>query len=266
MKKLAFNGSVHSFLDLGQGDVLLFVHGFPLDGRMWRRQAEAFMASHRVLVPDLRGFGQTPLQAGVEKVTMDEFARDLASLLDALGVAEPVTLVGLSMGGYVALAFWKRYPQRLNRLALVHTRAAADSPESAKGRHETATKVMAEGLAVLERAMLPKLLPETATPAVLMETKQMIHASSREGAAAALRGMAQRSDFRAELPSIGIPTLVLAGEHDGIATPTEMAETAKAIPGSSFVTLPGVGHLSPLESPTEFNSALAEFAKTPARR
>ena len=256
MNQINVGGALHAYEDEGQGEVLLFVHGFPLDSRMWRHQVSAFSQTHRVLAPDLLGFGQTPLAAPQEKLMMTDYAKGLAALLDALTIREPVTLIGLSMGGYVALAFWKLFTDRLKGLGLVHTRAVADTPEGAKGRHETAAKVLKEGPSVLEAAMLPKVLAPGAASAVVQEVKQMMLGTSREGAAAALRGMAERPDFRAELPSIRVPTFVLCGEQDAIAPPAEMEQMAQAIPGSRFAVIHGAGHLSPLEKPAEFNAAL----------
>lgn len=256
MDKINVAGAVHAYEDEGEGEVLLFVHGFPLDSRMWRQQIASFSKSHRVLVPDLMGFGQTPLEPPQEKLLMADYAKGLSALLDALSIREPVTLIGLSMGGYVALAFWKHFTDRLKGLGLVHTRAVADTPEGAKGRHETAAKVLKEGMGVVEGTMLPKVLAPGASPNVAKEVKEMMLATSREGAAAALRGMAERPDFRPELPKIRVPTFVLCGDHDPIAPEAEMEEMAKAIQGSRFAVIHGAGHLSPVEKPAEFNAAL----------
>src|SRR5689334_15957289 len=129
-------------LDQGAGPVLLFVHGFPLNHSMWREQVAALGDGHRIIAPDLRGFGQST-GAG-ETITMAQLADDLAALLDALNIVEPITLCGLSMGGYVAFEFWRRHTSRLARLILCDTQAGADTPEAARGRLELAAKVLAQ--------------------------------------------------------------------------------------------------------------------------
>lgn len=259
MKSVNVNMIPVQVVDEGQGEPVLFVHGFPLDGRLWQRQVAAFRTSHRVLVPDLPGFGQTPHPEETTKFRMEDYAQVLHGVLEGLGVAEPVTLVGLSMGGYIAFAYHRLYPQKVKRLGLLHTRAVADTSEAAKGRHDTAAKVLVEGMGVLEAAMMPKLLAKDAAPDVVELTKKMIHQTSRAGAAAALRGMADRPDVRSDLGQIKVPALVLSGEFDAISPPAEMEEISKALPHAAFVVIPGSGHLSPLEKPAELNQALAAW-------
>jgi pimeloyl-ACP methyl ester carboxylesterase len=246
--------------DRGRGPAILFVHGFPLDHSMWAGQGSAFDREYRVLTPDLRGFGFSGPAEGT--VSMAEFADDLAALLDRLQLSEPIVLCGLSMGGYIALQFWKRHRNRLRALVLCDTRAAADSPEAAENRHKMAEQVMTDGSHVAADAMLPKLFP----PQVLAEkpnffeaTKQVILGTSPTAIAAAQRGMAVRPEMRAELGEIDVPTLVVCGELDAISPPTEMREIAAAIPGSRMEIIAGAGHLSPLEKPDAFNAVLSHW-------
>ncbi len=247
-------------LDRGQGIPLVLVHGFPLDHSMWDAQISAMSAHRRVIAPDLRGFGGSQVTPGT--VTMEQMADDLAHLLDALEVDEPVVLCGLSMGGYVAFEFWRKYPARLRGLVLCDTRAAADSPEAARGRMETVEKILAEGMAPLADAMLPKLFaPGTLAQypnAVAIQRRQIL-ATSAEGAAAALRGMAARNDFRDRLSDIQLPALVVVGEHDAISPVEEMRAIAAAIPSAELAVIPAAGHMSPLENPEAFNTALEQF-------
>ncbi|HEX6983736.1 MAG TPA: alpha/beta hydrolase, partial [Planctomycetaceae bacterium] len=135
----------------GQGEPILFVHGFPLNRRMWQAQTTAFAGTHRVIAPDLRGFGENA--APLPSVTMEDYADDLAALLDALDVRDPVTLCGLSMGGYVAFAFVRRHRSRLGRLILCDTKAAADPPEKKADRERTADEVLRQGTGKLVREM-----------------------------------------------------------------------------------------------------------------
>jgi len=246
----------------GTGMPLVLVHGFPLDGRMWANQLQAFAGLHDVIVPDLRGAGGSAVTAG--EVTMERYADDLAALLDALEVREPIVLCGLSMGGYIALAFWHRHRARLKGLVLTDTRATADAPEAAAGRRATADKVEREGSAELVEQMLPKLLSTTTQakhPDVVDEVRSMMLAQPAEGVAAAARGLARRNDWTHELKNIELPTLVMVGAEDAITTPADMQGMASAIAGSTYVELPGAGHLPPMETPQAFDAELTKFLR-----
>jgi 3-oxoadipate enol-lactonase len=244
----------------GAGPPLLLVHGFPLDHTMWAGQVAALSATHRVIAPDLRGFGASGVTSGT--VTMEQYADDLAALLDAMQIRHSVVLCGLSMGGYVAWQFVARHRARLERLILCDTRAAADSPDAAAGRLKTAARVLAEGAQVVAEAMLPKLFaPENLARNAdfVASTREVMLQTPREGIAAALRGMAQRKDVTAELAKIDVPTLVVCGQHDGISTPAEMRQIAGAIPGAKYVEVAGAGHMAPLENPELVSAKIAEF-------
>ena len=141
--------------DEGHGPVILFVHGFPLDHTMWRAQIDEFSKTHRVIAPDLRGFGGT--DGTLYSVSMEQFADDLAGLLDALAVEGPVIFCGLSMGGYIAWQFVQRHPARVAKLIVCDTRAAADSPDAAANRLKMADIVLKEGPEVVAWGMMPKL-------------------------------------------------------------------------------------------------------------
>jgi pimeloyl-ACP methyl ester carboxylesterase len=252
-------------IDRGQGLPVVFLHGFPLDHSMWNAELEPISKLYRAIAPDLRGFGGSKLSTGAATpaaVTMEQMADDVAALLDALEVREPIVLCGLSMGGYVAFEFWRKYASRLRGLVLCDTRAMPDTAEAAKGRYELAEKVLQEGAAPVADVMVPKLF----APASLKERsnltaiqRDLILKTSPEGIAAALRGMAVRSDFRPQLANIAVPTLVIVGEHDEISTVDEMRSIAAGVPGSKFVVIPQAGHMSPLEEPDAFLAALVPF-------
>jgi len=249
-----------AYVDRGSGPVLLLVHGFPLDHTMWSEQLEALSGSYRVVAPDLRGFGQSEGQD--EKTTMREFADDLAGLLDALGVREPVNLCGLSMGGYIAWQFWRHHRDRLGRLILCDTRAVSDSAEGAQGRVALARTVLEKGSMPVADSMLPKLFDprNLESGAAYIEATQQVMASTRPTTiAAALRGMAERPDMTAELPRIEVATLLLCGESDEITPPDEMRTVAAAIPNAMFHVIYGAGHMSPLERPERVNHLILDF-------
>jgi 3-oxoadipate enol-lactonase len=253
-------GTRLAFVDRGRGTPVLLIHGFPLDHTMWDPQVEALAAGHRVLVPDLRGFGQS--ETGGEKTTMEELADDLAGVLNELGVDEPVVVCGLSMGGYVVFQFWRRYADRVRGLILCDTRAAPDSAEAASARLLTADRVLREGPAFLARSMLPKLLAASTfrrEPALVEAIRVAIERADPRGVAAASRGMAERPDVTGLLPCINCPTLVVVGAEDAISPPAEMRAMAAAIPASRFVEIAAAGHMSPMEQPDEVSAAMGDF-------
>ncbi len=260
MNNCNIDGIELSFVDRGRGTVLLLVHGFPLDHAMWHGQIETFWARYRVIAPDLRGFGQSGVSEDV--VSMEQFADDLAALLDSLTVHEPIVLCGLSMGGYIALEFWRKYAARLRGLILCDTRAANDTPEAAAGRLATAQRALCEGPQFLAETMIPKLfapLTMQKQPHLIEAMRQVIGRTDPRGIAAALRGMAQRADFTAQLAHIRCPTLLLAGENDAVSPVAEMRAIAQAIPNAQFIVIPNAGHLAPLEQPEAVGAAIESF-------
>jgi 3-oxoadipate enol-lactonase len=247
-------------VERGRGVPLLLAHGFPLDHSMWEGQLNGLFNAVRVIAPDLRGFGASEIVPGV--ATMEQMADDLAALLDALAIEGPVVFGGLSMGGYVAWQFALRHRQRLSKLILCDTRSIADSAEAAAGRLKTAERVLKEGAAVVADGMLPKLFgPRTQTdqPGIVEATKQVMLRTNPAGIAAALQGMAQRPDVTSRLSEIGVPALVIGGEHDAISPPAEMRGFCAQMRNARFVEIPGAGHMAPLEAPGLVNDAIKNF-------
>jgi len=253
-----------AYIDRGSGVPVLLVHGFPLDHTMWAAQIDALVPHARVTAPDLRGFGRSPLgtvdpQAGI---TMEQYADDLAELLDELAIAEPIVLAGFSMGGYIAWQFLRKYAQRLRALVLCDTRAAADSDEGRAGRLKMADSVAEWGSGRVAELMGPKLFAPRSfetMPDVVSAVRRVVERTPPAAIAAAQRGMAARPDVTAMLPTIRVPTLVLVGEQDAISTRDEMASIASAIPGAQFVEIPAAGHMTTMENPAAVNEALVRF-------
>jgi 3-oxoadipate enol-lactonase len=259
MKTCTINGINLSFVDRGEGDAIVFVHGFPLDHSMWSGQIEPLSARHRVIAPDLRGFGQSGVSEDI--VTMEQFSDDLAALLDFLQIDE-IVLCGLSMGGYIALEFWRKYAERLRALILCDTRAVSDTPAAAANRFVVAEKVLREGTNTVADAMMPKLFdPITLEkqPHLIESIRQVMEQTDPRGIAAAARGMAQRADFTAELPRIGCPSLVIVGQSDAISPVAEMQAISKAVPNAEFKIIPQAGHMAPMEQPADVNAAIEIF-------
>lgn len=264
MQTVHVNGIDLRVLVEGEGSPLVFVHGFPLDHSMWRWQVGRFARSHRVIAPDLRGFGDSDVTDG--QVTMEQFADDLAAMLDELHVTQPVILCGLSMGGYIALEFVRKYSNRLSALILCDTRAAADPPEARQKRLEMADEVLREGPSAIADSMIARLFAQKTyrdQPQVVEETRRQILGTPRVGIAAAALGMADRRDLTGLVPEISMPTLVIVGEEDGITPPAEMKEMADSIPESEFLSVTGAGHMAPLEASAAVNSAIQRFLQVP---
>jgi len=256
--RASLRGTHVFYEERGSGDPLLLVHAFPLDHSLWADQIEAFSASHRVIAPDLRGFGQSGDAPSV--MTMDDYAADLLALLDHLGV-DAVTLCGLSMGGYIALAFRNAYPDRVHAMILCNTRPGADSEEARNSRLQNADRAEANGPAELAESMLPKMLSEAglAKPELKARVRAMMNRQPGKGVAAALRGMAARPDRTPLLPHLDVPALVIASDRDALIPESEGKAMATAIPGGRYASIAGAGHLSNLDDPAAFNAALREF-------
>ncbi len=254
-----------AYEEAGSGELVVLLHGFPLSRQMWRAQIDALSSGYRVVAPDLRGHGASPLGQGV--ATMEAMADDVLELVDSLGVSRFV-LGGLSMGGYVAFAFVRRHSERLRGLMLMDTRAAADTPEAALNRARTAEAVLAADVTPVVDTMMPRLFdPRSAerSPERLAEIKAVMQNTAAAAVAAALRGMACRPDSRPLLGAITVPTLVLVGETDVITPAAEAELMAQAIPGARLAVVPGVGHMAPVEDPGAVNSILVDFlASLPA--
>src|SRR5829696_7501309 len=242
----------------GAGTPLVLLHAFPLDGRMWAPQVEALAGTYQVIVPDLRGFGAARDQA-VEEAGMDLLADDVARLLDDRGL-DRVVLGGLSLGGYVALAFLRRHADRVSGLVLLDTKATADGDQARGDRLAMAERVQAEGVGFVPEVMLPKLLGETSRehrPELVDKVAALIREQTPAAIAGAQRGMAARSDATDVLGSIQVPTLVITGQED--AGPEVGRDLAAVIPGARFLLVEEAGHLANLEQPEIVNEALLDF-------
>lgn len=242
------------------GPPLLFVHGFPLNHTMWQGQIDHFGQTRQVLAPDLRGFGGSDVTE--HPVKMEQFADDIANLLDVCEVNEPVAYCGLSMGGYIGWQFWRRHRERLSHLILCDTRAIADDEAMKQHRERTATKVEEIGSELLAELMPPSLYAEETMrdqSSLVEGVKEVIRSNSATGIVAALRGMATRPDMTDELAEIDLPSLAICGEKDEISPADEMKQFAAKMPHCEFVAISGTGHMSPQEDPATVNAAIERF-------
>ncbi|NOY56532.1 MAG: alpha/beta fold hydrolase [Actinobacteria bacterium] len=247
-------GQSIAFHERGQGPLAVFVHGFPLDHRMWLDQVEALSPVRRCVALDLPGFGRSdPLRDRV--LTMSRIADDLAEFIGD----RQADVVALSMGGYAALALWERHPQVIRSLSLFDTRSGEDSEEGRAGRRLMAEQVADKGMGALVDGLIDRLLALDASVVARARLRGMIESTAPETVVAALEGMARRPDRTGILATITVPTLVLVGQEDQPTPPTVAEAMAELIPGSTLVTVPGAGHLTPVEAPERVNDALREF-------
>lgn len=249
------------YLDSGRGTPpVVLLHAFPVNAGMWDEQIAALAGRWRVVAPDLPGFGQSqPSPEG--EASIDGWADLVAELLGSLGLG-PVVVGSLSMGGYVAFSLLRRHPHLVAALVLADTRAGADTPEVLQRRTDQQQKVAEGKVADVLEAMLGTLLSEQtrAERPDVVERARALMASTPPGTiVAALEAMKHRTDATRELGGIGVPVLVLVGEHDGPAPPSVAREMAEAVPNGRLEVLPGAGHLSNLEAPEAFNRALESF-------
>ena len=259
MSKVHVRGIEVAYDEAGSGPAVVLLHGYPFNRSMWGHQVEALMPKYHVIAPDLRGHGETAVMVG--PATMDEMARDVAALMETLGVSR-AAVCGLSMGGYAALSFYRLFPLRVRTLVLADTHAQADTDEARETREQQAQKALKEGMKGIVQEMLPKLLsPETFArrPDVVARVREMMLKTKPEGAASALRGMAQRHDQTSFLTRIIAPTLVIVGRDDKITPVQEAERMHREIGGSRLEAIEGAGHVSNLEQPEQFNRALLKF-------
>lgn len=258
MSKVRVQGIQVAYDELGSGPAVVLLHGYPFDRSMWLEQAEVLKGSHRVIIPDLRGHGETEVTA---EASIEQMAHDVASLLDILEISR-VSLGGLSMGGYVSLAFYRSFPLRVRSLILADTRAQADTEEIRKSRAVQAEKALQEGMEGIADSLLQKLLaPETVArrPEIVKRIREMMVQTKPEGAAAALAAMAQRPDQTELLSRIIAPTMIVVGREDSITPVADSEMMHREIGSSRFEIVEGAGHVSNLEKPKEFNEVLLRF-------
>ena len=255
--------------DRGMGLPIIFLHAFPLTRQMWAGEIQALLAEqrYRLIALDWRGFGESEITSSPIKPvisTMVMLADDIAGLMDVLGIRQAI-LCGLSMGGYVAFAFARKYPQRLRGLILADTRPGDDPPEARANREKVAQLAESQGTGAIADLQLPRLISDYTRqhhPEVGPRVRQLIEAATPQGIAAASRGMAVRGDSSDLLAEIRCPTLVIAGEEDALISPQSARDYAACIPGAQFVLIPHAGHLSNLEQPQVFIQTIRQFLQT----
>ncbi|MFG2886449.1 alpha/beta fold hydrolase [Streptomyces sp. NPDC048297] len=235
---------------------LVLVHGHPFDRTMWSPQIAAFRTERRVVAPDLRGYGASPVTDGA--VPLSRHAQDIEELLNALAV-DSFVLAGLSMGGQIAMECYDRFGDRVRGLVLADTFPDPETPEGRRNRRAMAGRLLAEGMRGYADEVLEKMVAPYADPEVKAQVHRMMTATSPRGAAASLRGRAERPDYRPLLARVTAPVLVVVGADDTY-TPVPDAEAMhRALPGSRLHVVERAAHMPNLERPEEFNKVLGEF-------
>ena len=250
------------YVDVGVGDPpVVLLHAFPLHSDMWAAQVACLAATHRVVVPDLKGFGKSSAPDDAESYSMGDYVRQVVGLARVLGL-ERIVLGGLSMGGYVAFSLVARNLDLLAGLVLADTRAGRDTPEVFQRRTDQQEQVLREGTDALVETLLGGLLaPDTLAhrPQLVEQVRRIMSSNPPAGFVGGLEAMKGRPDSLPTLGAVKVPTLVLVGEHDGPSPPDVVRVWQGRLPDSQLVVVPGAGHLSNMEDPDTFNAALTDF-------
>lgn len=259
------NGMTLAFNDQGTGLPLVFLHAFPLNRTMWAQQEEALSSQFRVITIDLRGHGES--DAPLRHYSLDQAADDVRGLLDHLSIRQAV-FVGLSMGGYILFAFYRKYAERVTGLVLADTRAQADTDEGKQARFEMAQIAYKQGARAIADIMIPKLLsPPTihTRPELVQHVRTMIEGNQVSGIAGDLMAMAERPDSIPLLKRMSCPVQIIVGELDLPTPPSDAKLMADLISNAHLAIIPGAAHLSNLEQPGLFNETVRSFVANVTR-
>lgn len=243
----------------GDGPPVVLLHPFPCDREFWLPVAAALESRYRLIVPDLRGHGDSEIGEG--PALMAKHARDVARVLDAAGVGK-AAFVGCSIGGYILFEFWRRFRERVTSLVLCNTRPQADSAEARANRLKAAATVLEQGTEPFIESMIPKLIGRTTLatrPDLVDGARAMMRKMSAEDISQVQRGMAERPDSVADLKTIDVPTLIAMGEEDVLATAADGELMRQNIAGSQLRVIPKAGHYAPWEQPEVVGKILRRF-------
>jgi 3-oxoadipate enol-lactonase len=259
LQHTSLSGRTVRYFEAGVGKPMLLLHAFPLNAEMWRPQLERPPAGWRLIAPDFRGFGDSAIDS--EDVGVDDYAGDILMLMDDLALERPV-IGGLSFGGYVTFALFRRAPERIGGLVLADTRPTADTEDGLAARRTLLEAIRHDGAAIVPDRQIPKVLGATTRrerPEVVAEVRRLIEGNGATGIEAAIVALMRRPDSTGDLSRIDVPTLIIVGEEDEITPVADAATMHRAIRGSSLTVLPRAGHLSNLEAPDAFSTTILEW-------
>ena len=246
----------------GSGPAIVLLHPTPADHEFFLPLSKLLAARYRLIMPDLRGHGESELGDG--PASMQKHAFDVARIMDAAGV-ERAPLLGVSIGGRVIFEFWRRFRERVSALVLCNTEARADSPDARANRYRNADDVLRRGTEPFFESMVPKLMGETtrhSRPDLVEGALRMMRRMSPEDVAGVQRGMAERPDSVPTLKTINVPTLIITGDEDVLTGPPDAELMKQNIAGSQLKVVSKAGHFSPWEQPEEVGNILRHFLDT----
>ncbi len=254
------SGAAEIFYEIrGNGPPVVLLHPFPSHHEFWHPVAAALEARYRLILPDLRGHGDS--EVGEGPAFMSKHASDIARVLDAAGIGQ-AAFVGCSIGGYILFEFWRRYRARMTALALCDTRPQADNAEARANRLKSADTVLEQGTEPFIESMIPKLMGRTTVstrPDLVAGARAMMRKMSAEDISQVQRGMAERPDSVADLKTIKIPTLIVIGEEDVLSTVADGELMRQNIAGSQLKVIPKAGHYAAWEQPEAVGTVLRQF-------
>ena len=254
MDKINVNGIQLAYERRGNGVPLVLLHGYPLDHHLWDEVAPLLEDTFDVIIPDLRGFGNSTMMAAPH--SMDDYASDIANLLDRLNI-QKAAIVGHSMGGYVALAFARLYPDHVSGLGLVSSQVLADPPERKEGRYKSAVDVSANGIGSVVEAMITKFTTDENLQAYARESMERQQPAAYIGA---LKAMAERPDSTSLLSSFKFPVVIVHGDTDALIPIDRAREVKAALPEAHLVEISGAGHMPMMEAKEKTAEALKHLA------
>ena len=262
MEKLRSDDAEISYEIRGDGPPVVLLHPFPCNHEFWNPAAAALDARYRLILPDLRGHGDSEIGEG--PALMQKHATDIARVLDAAGVGK-AAFIGCSIGGYILFEFWRRFRQRVASLALCDTRPQADTAEARANRLKNAAAVLEQGTEPFLETMIPKLAGRSTVntrPDKVAGARAMMRKMSAEDISLVLRGMAERPDSVADLKTINVPTLIVIGEEDVLSTAADGELMRQNIADTQLKIIPKAGHYAPWEQPEAVGKVLRQFLES----
>ena len=255
MQKVKVNGINIAYERRGRGEPLALIHGYPLDRTTWNEVAALLENDFDLMIPDLRGLGQSD---AVDKVyTVTDLTSDVAGLLDHLKI-QKAFIAGHSMGGYVALAFALAYPNRVRGLGMISSQVLADSPDRKQGRYQTAKDVEEKGIGVVVDSMTPKLSADARIQAFV---RDVIQRQKPMGVIGSLKAMAERDDSSDLFKSFKFPAMIIHGDADALIPVERGREMKAALPSAHYTEWKGAGHMPMMENPKAVAEALRFLLK-----
>jgi pimeloyl-ACP methyl ester carboxylesterase len=254
MEKINVNGIQLAYTRRGKGTPLVLIHGFPLDHHLWDEVVPLLEDTFDLILPDLRGFGESSTIDSFYAI--EDYASDLAGLLDHLGI-QKAAVAGHSMGGYVALAFARLFPERVRGLGLVSSQVLADSEERKQGRYKSAAEVAEHGIVSVVETMTPKFTPDESLQTFARKSMERQQPAAYIGA---LKAMAERVDSTPLLSSFHFPVVLIHGNADSLIPIDRAREVKAALPQAHLVEISGAGHMPMMEAKEQTAEALKHLA------